>query len=199
MYKDHMTLVHELRDYASPKARITRMIRSGEIIQVRKGIFLDADDRQYSLKSLASIIYGPSYISFEYALAHYGLIPEKVNAITSATYKKNKNRTFHTPVGNFYYYYLPAAVYPYGIIREEKDEQSYLIASPEKALMDMLYKARGIASRKAVTILLFDDWRMEKYRILQMDREALFFLAPMYRKKACNFFIEWLSREAPHA
>ena len=40
MYKDHATLMHELKDYASPKARLTRMIRSGEVIQVRRGIFL---------------------------------------------------------------------------------------------------------------------------------------------------------------
>jgi hypothetical protein len=35
MYKDHMTLIQELKGYASPKARITRMIKSGEVIQVR--------------------------------------------------------------------------------------------------------------------------------------------------------------------
>lgn len=38
MFKDHATLMHELRDYASPKANITRMIKSGQIIQVRRGI-----------------------------------------------------------------------------------------------------------------------------------------------------------------
>jgi predicted transcriptional regulator of viral defense system len=199
MYKDHMTLIHELGDYASPKSRITRMIRSGDVIQVRKGIFLDASDHEYSLKSLAAVIYGPSYISFEYALAHYGLIPERVNAITSAVYKKNKNRSFHTPVGDFYYYYLPAAVFPYGVIREEENKQSYLIATPEKALLDMLYKIRGITSRKALTALLFDDWRMDRERILTLEKESLFSLAPMYRKKVSMLFLEWFSREDSHA
>jgi predicted transcriptional regulator of viral defense system len=195
MYIDHMTLVHKLRDYASPRARITRMIRSGEVIQVRRGIFLDAKE-DYSLKSLASVIYGPSYISFEYALAHYGLIPERVNILTSAVYSKNKNRVFHTPVGDFYYYYLPAAVYPYGVVRQEENNQSYLIASQEKALCDSLYKIKGVASLKALKSLLFDDWRMERERIAAMDRESISFIAPLYRKKILMLFSEWLDKEA---
>ena len=89
MPKDHLTLMHELRDYASPKARLTRMIKSGDVIQVRRGLFLEARETGHSLKSLASVIYGPSYISFEYALAHYGLIPERVQSVTSAVYNKN--------------------------------------------------------------------------------------------------------------
>lgn len=199
MYKDHMTLIQELKDYASPKARITRMIKSGEVIQVRRGIFLDGKESGYSLKSLASIIYGPSYISFEYALSHYGLIPERANAVTSAVYRKNKNRRFHTPLGDFYYYYLPADVYPYGIIREEENGQSYLIASPEKALLDMLYKARGITSLKALNALLFEDWRMDADRVASMDRESILPIAPLYGKKAVSLFTDWLAREARHA
>ena len=199
MYKDHMTLIQELRDYSSPKARITRMIKSGEVIQVRRGIFLDAHDHDYSLKSLAAVIYGPSYISFEYAMAHYNLIPERVHILTSAVYNKNKNRRFHTPLGDFYYYYLPAEVYPYGILREEENNQSYLIASPEKALLDMLYKARGVTTVKALSTLLFDDWRMDHERIRQLDWNGISSIAPLYRKKIMMLLVEWFTREASHA
>ena len=199
MYKDHMTLFDELKGYSSPKSRITRMIKSGEVIQVRRGIFLDANDRQYSVKSLASVIYGPSYISFEYALAHYGLIPERVTVLTSAVFKKNKNRKFHTPLGNFYYYYLPPDVYPYGIIREEENKQSYLIATPEKALLDMLYKVRGVTTLKNLNSLILDDWRMDRDEIIKMDRESILFIAPLYKKKIGMLFIEWFIREASHA
>jgi len=199
MYKDHMTLIDELKGYSSPKSRITRMIKSGEVIQVRRGIFLDANDRQYSVKSLASVIYGPSYISFEYALAHYGLIPERVTVLTSAVFKKNKNRKFHTPLGNFYYYYLPPDVYPYGIIREEENKQSYLIATPEKALLDMLYKVRGVTTLKNLNSLILDDWRMDRDEIIKMDRESILSIAPLYKKKIGMLFIEWFIREASHA
>jgi len=199
MYKDHATLIHELRDYASPKARLTRMIDSGEVLQVRRGIFLPAQDKDYSLKSLASVIYGPSYISFHYALSYYGLIPERVHLITSAAYGKNKDHRFHTPLGDFHYLYLPEAVFPYGVIREEENNQGYLIATEEKALCDTLYKARGITTEDALVSLLFEDWRMEKERILSMDRESLFFIAPLYRKRIFNLLLRWFDREAPHA
>ncbi|PKN05766.1 MAG: hypothetical protein CVU74_00075 [Deltaproteobacteria bacterium HGW-Deltaproteobacteria-9] len=200
MHKNHLTIMHELRDYASPKSRLTRMIKSGDVIQVRRGIFLDAQEKAgYSLKSLAAVIYGPSYISFEYALAHYGLIPELVPAVTSAAYNKNKNRHFSTPLGDFYYYYLPAAVFPYGVVLGSENDQSYLIATPEKALCDTLYKTRGIDSLKAIEALLFEDWRMERRAVLSLDRASLIFLAPLYRKKIFRLLLKWLEGEANNA
>jgi predicted transcriptional regulator of viral defense system len=199
MIKDHLTLMHELRDYASPKARLTRMIKSGEVIQVRRGIFLEAQDKGYSLKSLAAVIYGPSYLSFEYALAHYGLIPERVTAVTSAVFNKNKNRRFHTPLGDFHYHYLPAAVFPYGVVLGEEDGQSYLMATPEKALCDTLYKTRGVGSVKALKALLLEDWRMEREAVLALDRESLLFLAPLYRKRIFPLLLKWLQGEANDA
>jgi predicted transcriptional regulator of viral defense system len=192
--------MHELRDYASPKSRLTRMIKSGDVIQVRRGIFLDAQEKtNYSLKSLAAVIYGPSYISFEYALAHYGLIPERVQAVTSAAYNKNKNRHFSTPLGDFYYYYLPTAVFPYGVVLGSENDQSYLIATPEKALCDTLYKTRGIGSLKAIQALLFDDWRMEREAVLSLDRASIIFLAPLYRKIIFRLLLKWLEGEANDA
>lgn len=200
MHKNHQTIMSELSGYASPRSRLTRMIKAGEVIQVRRGIFLDASEKAgYSLKSLAAVIYGPSYISFEYALAHYGLIPERVQAVTSAAYHKNKNRRFSTPVGEFYYYYLPAAVFPYGVVLESENDQSYLMATPEKALCDTLYKTRGIGSLKALQALLFEDWRMEREAVLALDRESMLFLAPLYRKKIFRFLLKWLEGEDRHA
>ncbi|MDD3250085.1 MAG: hypothetical protein PHF23_06955 [Smithellaceae bacterium] len=200
MCKDHLTLMHELRDYASPKARLTRMIKSGEVLQVRRGIFLDKREGSgYSLKSLAAVIYGPSYISFEYALAHYGLIPERVQVVTSAAYNKNKNRRFSTPLGDFYYYYLPAAVFPYGVVLGSENKQSYLIAAPEKALCDTLYKTRGIESIKALEALLIEDWRMEREAVLSLDRASIIFLTSLYRKKIFRLLLKWLEGEANHA
>lgn len=200
MFKDHLTIMHELQDYASPKSRLTRMIKSGAVIQVRRGIFLDAHDKTgYSLKSLAAVIYGPSYISFEFALAHYGLIPERVQPVTSAVYNKNKNRRFSTPLGDFYYYYLPAAVFPYGVVLGSENDQGYLIATPEKALCDTLYKTRGIESLKDLHNLLFEDWRMERNALLSLNRECIIFLAPLYRKKIFRLLLQWLEGEADNA
>jgi predicted transcriptional regulator of viral defense system len=200
MHKNHLTMMHELRDYASPKSRLTRMIKSGEVIQVRRGIFLDGQEKTgYSLKSLAAVIYGPSYISFEYALAYYGLIPERVQTVTSAAYHKNKNRRFSTPLGEFYYYYLPATVFPYDVMLGSENDQNYLIASPEKALCDTLYKTRSIDSLKDMQALIFEDWRMERKAVLSLDRASLIFLAPLYRKKIFRLLLQWLEGETNNA
>ncbi len=189
MHKNHQTIMHELRDYASPKARLTRMIKSGDVIQVRQGIFLDGKEKNaYSLKSLAVVIYGPSYISFEYALLHYGLIPERCRLLHRRLTIKTRIVIFPYPLGDFYYYYLPAAVFPYGVVLGSENEQSYLMATPEKALCDMLYKTRGIGSIKALRALLFEDWRMEREALLSLDRESIMFLAPLYKRKYSGCF-----------
>ncbi len=199
MLMDHMTLADKLKDYASPRAKITRMIRSGEVIQIRRGLFIEGSEAGYSLRSLASAIYGPSYISFEYALSFYGLIPERAGAVTSAIYDKNKNKRFHTPIGDFYYYYLPRAVFPYGIARNDDNGQGYLIATPEKALCDSLYKARGVDSIDSVKSLLFNEWRMDEKAVAALNRRAVSILAPLYRRRPILLFAEWMKKEASRA
>jgi predicted transcriptional regulator of viral defense system len=199
MIKDSATVMHELREYASPKAKLTRMIRSGEILRIRRGLYLEAGQKTSSLKSLAGIIYGPSYISFESALSHYGLIPERTTGVVSAVFNKNKNRIFHTQLGAFYYWYLPAHVYPYGIIQAEENGQSYLIASPEKALCDLLYKTSGITSIDELETLLLEDWRMASEDIFALDAEALRTLAPLYRRHVLMLFMNWFDREVKNA
>ncbi|WP_411821237.1 type IV toxin-antitoxin system AbiEi family antitoxin domain-containing protein [Leptospira sp. 'Mane'] len=188
MYKDHKGVLSDLADYSSPKAKLSKMIRSGEVVHVKRGIFLEAQDTDYSLKSLASVIYGPSYISFESALAHHGLIPERVYAITSATYNKNKNKSFSTPIGDFHYFYLPKEIYPYGILREEEGGQGYLMATPEKAILDLLYKSKNINSPDDLESFLWEDKRMDEERLSRFDKNAISFLAPMYKKKQCFLF-----------
>ena len=74
-----------------------------------------------------------------------------------------------------------------------------LIATPEKALCDALYKTRGIESIKALEALLFEDWRMEREAVLALDRPDIIFLAPRYRKKIFRLLLKWLGGEANHA
>jgi len=193
MIKDHLTIMDEMKGYASPRARLTRMLKSGTIIQVRRGLFVD--NVNVSRRILAPIIYGPSYLSFQYALHHFGLIPERVNIVTSATYNKNKDKMYHTPLGDFKYYYLPCKVYPYGIMKEEEDGFPYLLASPEKALCDTLYKTSGINTIDDLELLLFDDWRMEREELLKLDSGFISFIAPLYHRRPLVLLERWFRRE----
>lgn len=194
MFKNHLQLVEELGRYSSPKSKITRMINSKEIIQIKRGIFVRADDETYSLNSLSSVIYGPSYISFQSAMSFYGLIPEQVSAITCASYNKNKNKEFHTPVGDFYYYYIPPKVFPYDTTIMEENGQNFVIASPEKAICDSLYKISIIKTEEELTKLLVEDWRIDLDVLKNLNRKSFKFLLPLYEKKICNLFEEWLVR-----
>lgn len=194
MFKSHLQLVEELKQYSSPKAKITRMINSKEIIQIKRGIFLDAANDSYSLNSLSSVIYGPSYISFQSAMSFYGIIPEGVKALTCASYNKNKNKKFHTSVGDFYYYYIPLKVYPHGLTIMEENEQKFIIATPEKAICDSLYKIKNIATEGELVNLLIEDWRIDLDILASLNRKSFQFLLPLYEKKLCNLFGKWLER-----
>lgn len=198
-YFDYIYLMDSLKEYASPKSKLTMMIKSGEVIRLRRGLFLAGDSSGYSIKTLANKIYGPSYISFEYALSYYNLIPETVETVTCASYNKNKNKRFDTPVGSFLYRSVPQAAYPYGIVRQEEGNNPFLIATKEKALCDTLSKIGGVASIKDLTPLLFDNLRLDKEELLTLNMEDMAFLAPLYKKKVLGLLLEYLKAEVSGA
>jgi hypothetical protein len=193
MIKTHLAVMEELKDYSSPKAKLTRLLKTGELIQIRRGLFVD--NPAVSRNVLASAVYGPSYISFEYALSSAGLIPERVKAVTSACFHKNRNKTFRTPLGEFRYFYLPDSVYPYGIQLKEDDDMSYLIASGEKALCDAVYKVPAVVTISEIEYLLLEDWRMEREDLLKLDQTFIKWIAPMYRRKSLLALAKWFEKE----
>ena len=91
MIKTTAMLLEELSEYGSPKSKLSRMAKSGEYFPITKGIY--ETDRHTPAYLLAGSIYGPSYISFEYALSFYGMIPEAVYTVTSATFEKKRKRS----------------------------------------------------------------------------------------------------------
>jgi hypothetical protein len=166
-----------LSGYASPRAKVTQLIKSGDLIRVKKGLYLVGKKHQKDLicsELWANKIYGPSYISLEYALSFYGLIPEHVFLVTSVTSKRKKN--FITPIGNFSYAYLPLKLYSVGYaLLELNQRQSALIASPEKALADLFYFRKfDVQLLKEFKDLLFDDLRIDSELLYQLDTDLLF-------------------------
>src|SRR5208283_2899901 len=78
---DYQALSDCLKDYARPRDRISDLIKSGAIVRVKKGLYIFGPDYSrgpYSRELLANLMYGPSYVSLDYALAHHALIPERV-------------------------------------------------------------------------------------------------------------------------
>ena len=193
MIKTHLMVMDELKEYGSPKARLTRMLKAGELVQLRRGLFIG--DLTISSRVLAPVIYGPSYISFQCALAFAGLIPERVTVVMSASFNKNKDKVFYTPLGEYRYLYLPTAVYPYGITQKEENGMSYLVASPEKALCDSVYKIPGVTSVNDMDKLVREDWRMDMDALRRLDSNFIVWIAPMYRRKSVAALSAWFQGE----
>lgn len=192
IYLNYAGIMDTLKAYSSPGSKLTRMIKKGEVIKIKRGLYLPGNCTLYSTKTLANIIYGPSYISFEYALSYYGLIPEKVQATTSACYNKNKNKKFNTPVGVYIYQYVNSSVYPYGINRFEENNTPFLIASPEKALCDTLSKIRGITTINDLTEFLNDDLRIDNDEMIRLDINYIKLLKGIYKKKIITLLYKYL-------
>ena len=171
---DYQALLDALKGYKRPRDAITRLLRSGAIVRVKKGLYVFGEAwarRPFSREVLANLIYGPSYVSLESALHYYGLIPERVEAVTSATFVRGKR--FPTLVGLFIYTRVPQNAYPVAVDRVELTiDTACLMATPEKALADKVGSERGSGLRFL--------GQMEEYLLnnLRVDEEDLAALSP---------------------
>jgi predicted transcriptional regulator of viral defense system len=111
--------------------------------QTRAGLFLRLKNGLYALKTdpppeeeIANRLYRPSYLSFEYALAAYNILPEMAYAVTSATTKPT--RAFAVGERMFSYLTIKRAAYT-GYAPVQRGGRTVLLADPEKALVDYLY------------------------------------------------------------
>lgn len=186
-------LIEKYKDYVDPKGKIGRDVKNKKIFKVTKGLY--ETNKNISGSYLASYIYGPSYLSFDYALAYYGLIPEAVYSFTSATFNKQKKKSYSNVFGNFYYQDIPIKVYPYGVIAKIENGYLYQIATAEKALCDKLYSISPVGSIKALKALLFEDLRIDKDGFENLNRNDLLELATLYNSTNLNLLIKLIKGE----
>ncbi|MBW1701877.1 MAG: hypothetical protein JRJ11_13455 [Deltaproteobacteria bacterium] len=179
---DYNFIKHALSEYKNPRVKINDLLKKGEIIRVKKGLYVFGPElarEPYSKETLANLIYGPSYISLEYALSFYGLIPERVETVTSVTNKRKK--LFNTPVGIFSYRYINPSIYSYGVTLYEVDKHhSILIATKEKALSDMLYFSEKMTDKARMEKHLFEDLRMDTEELTGLNLRKVKKLARLY-------------------
>ena len=103
------------------------------------------------------------------ALRYYGLIPEAVYTVQSMTFKTAKE--YNTPIGNFYYHHIPRATYPIGITQIKEGNNVYIMATPEKALCDLIANLPGIKLRykKEALEFLEENLRFDMDRFYQLN------------------------------
>ena len=173
----HSMPLSQLGDYKSPNEKIHRWMAQGVLLQIKRGFYVVSPDHSGEvifLPLIANLLYGPSYVSLDYALYHYGLIPEKVVELTSVTTKRSK--VFDSSLGRFSYSHLATPFYTQGISQiTESDRIVYLMASPEKALCDKLVLMRNlhIYSTAALLGYLLEDLRMDEDKIRALSTRLL--------------------------
>lgn len=179
MIVNYEMLRQSLRDYKACDNKIKRMSDKKEIIKLTKNLYETQINTPGYL--VANSIYSPSYLSFDYALSYYGLIPESVYVYTCATYNKKKKKKYTNPLGTFVYRDVPSQVYPYGINIIKEGEYTYLIASPEKALCDKLYTLSPVRNKKELYNLLFDDLRIDREVFNKLNFADVCILCDLYK------------------
>ena len=118
---------------------LTRWCRKGLLMKLRNEYYAFPEFRQVpdAARYVANRIYAPSYISLHSALSFYGMIPEEVVQITSVTTLKTAR--FENPFGSFHYQNIKTPLY-FGYDRKTMlNGRGLLFATPEKALLDLLY------------------------------------------------------------
>ena len=193
MIKSISILLDENNTYANPAMKVRRMVDSGVLFPVVRGLYeTDAETPGYCL---ASAIYGPSYLSFEFALAYHSLIPEAVRVFTCATFEKKKRKIYKTLFGTFTYRDVPSAAYPYGVKLKSENGYSIAIATPEKALCDLLYTISPAGNTGELESLLFDDLRIGRDGFGNLNKEELSELAGLYCTKNHRLLQSFIRRK----
>lgn len=195
---DYQTLIDALQELSYPRDKITDLIKKGIIIRIKKGLYIFGDryrKHPYSRELLANLIYGPSYISLEYGLSYYGLIPEKAEALTSVTI--GRSRKFYTPLGLFTYRKIPIRAYQSGMtLVEETHNQGFLIALPEKALADKITTEKGLplSSQKEMHQFLVENLRIELSTLKSMSTKKINEYAELYHSRKLRFLSSLINR-----
>lgn len=198
----HQDLLLLLQAYKKPNDKISALIKENILIGLKKGLY--AVNESFSnipidKQELANLIYGPSYISLEYALAQYGLIPESVENVTSITLGRKKN--YHNKIGGFTYQPLPLKIYSVGVqIHTNQRNASILFASPEKAVCDKVYcdKNAKVKSFNLMEEYIENDLRIEIDDLLKLDIVLLNRISEIFNHSKVKLFIEMLNKFKKH-
>ncbi|MBA2369351.1 MAG: hypothetical protein H0V82_10075 [Candidatus Protochlamydia sp.] len=195
-YIDTQTLLKLLADYKKPREVILRMVKNEELIRLKNGFYLINEKITYGsakiipFEQVANLLYGPSYVSLEWALSFYGMIPERVHTVTSMTLGRNKE--YHTSVADFSYFTISSDSYSVGITQKKSPDfvGGFLIASPEKALADMVFKTCKNLDKDQLKNELLESKRIDREFFHELNKELLEKIAKYYRAKHVNYLAD---------
>ena len=163
-------------DLKSAEKKVVWLEKNGYIIRLKRGLYVvnpEYTGKRLSNELIANHLYAPSYVSMSTALRYYGLIPEAVYVNQSMTVKHS--RIFQTPIGNYDYKCISRGAFAVGVRTEHVADYAFLIASPEKALCDLIANSSKVNLRymKDVENYLENDIRMDMEEFMKFDPSVL--------------------------
>ena len=166
---------------------IGRFLKSGDIIALKRGFYIASDfyeKNKYKtayLFYIANVLRKPSYISSWTALQYYGLTTELIHVVTSVGTKKTEN--YKTKIALFSYQSIKEELFSDYLLVEENGF-SFFIATPAKALFDLLYfktrEFRGLSFDKIKHLI--DELRININEMKKSEKEKLFLMIKKYIK-----------------
>lgn len=144
--------------------KVVNLEEKGEIIRLKRDLYVvnpDISDMTLSTELIANHLCTPSFVSMHSALRYYGLIPEMVCVVQSMTTRQK--RSFTTPYGRFDYIHTDRESFHVGVTQESDEGINFLIATPERALCDLIAYTKGLNLRYLVEVqkYLEDDIRFD--------------------------------------
>lgn len=163
-------------DLKSSNKKVVWLEKCGYLIRLKRGLYVvnpEYTGKMLSNELIANHLYAPSYVSMSTALRYYGLIPEAVYVNQSMTVKHS--RSFQTAVGNYDYKCISRETFAVGVRSVRVADYAFLIASPEKALCDLIANSSKVNLRymKDVENYLENDIRMDMDEFMKFDPKVL--------------------------
>lgn len=161
--------------YDIARVFISRNVKKGLYTKIKRGVYFDKKFAPNEFE-IANRLYEPSYVSFEYALMYYNIIPEMVYTITSATTKATREFS----VNNIIYSYSRfKKKYFTGYIKKDIGGRSVYVAEPEKALVDYLYFVS--LGKKALN---------DRIDLKKIDYKKLIYFSKIFKRKSLDRLIK---------
>ena len=171
--------------YSNPNAKIKLWVEQGFLVPLKRGLYVvsqEVTQQEPCLGLIANHLYVPSYVSMQFALRHYGLIPERVMLVTNIT--TCHARSFSNSLGSFAYHNVSRAYFALGVTSTSDGASSYMMATPEKALVDtILFTSKVPNSLVGLQQFLEEDMRFEMDALHSMDISLLQAIAEVAPKQ----------------
>ena len=179
---------------------LNRALKAGEILRLKRGTYVLAPEYRKTEPppwTIAALLLSPSHVSLETALAYHGLIPEAVYQVASVC--TQRSRVFDTPLGVFSYHCVPTNAPKAGVVAVTLPAPFWAyVATPLRAIADMVYINRTITWRKDGADYLLESLRIEEQDLRELVFDRCSDIMEAFRSRRVKEFLQGMKKEFSH-